>query len=385
MKEKFKPVNFYEKIIANIDYDWKVIVIAKENKEEDALKLIRQLGMLSIVGDNFDVSKLNLISGFAATIFGDKLMMLAHSECISAIWHIDEDIYNLYVRIIKSLEDIILETLEPVVINISLSPPEHLIPMEYLPDEPIHIATKKAAQNNKIIVFAAGNSGPKENTLNPWSLSPWVISVGATSKDGNHLAGFSSRGCDLDILNRPTVVAPGIDIITTHPPYIPKSKVLLDAEKRTGFYEKIKKEDWLNYTVVSGTSIAAPHVSRISLLIIHYLLTCVEEYKKVKGTLPKTIAQIYTHDQTSKLDERVTSKRIAGYYKDTNKVRTVVYSLNEPFPLTIKQILMDMAIAMVNYKPHEVGSGFVNMDIATQYFSKFGQPDPDFFVYKVIE
>ncbi len=385
MKEKFNPYDFHEKILENIDYDWKVIVIAKENKEE-ALKLIRQLGMLSLVGDDFNVSILNLISGFAATIFGRNLLKLAQAECISAIWYVDEGIYKLYVRTIKSLEDLFNKLPhEPVVVSISLSPSEDLIPMPYNPEEPINIAIRIAAENNKIIVFAAGNFGPKENTLNPWSLAPWVFSVGAASKDGNLLARFSSRGCTSDIFNRPTVVAPGIDIITTHPPDTPKNKIQLEAEKRIGFYEKVKKEDWPSYTVVSGTSIATPHVSRIVGLIMHYLLNMLDEYKKDKGTMPRSFAQIYTHDQTMKFDERVTSQRLVGNYKDFGNVRIVKYPLGEPFPLIIKQILMDMAIGIANYKPHEVGAGFINIEIATHYFGKYGEPNPELFIYKVIE
>ena len=86
------------------------------------------------------------------------------------------------------------------------------------PDDPINIATKMAYDRNIIVVFAAGNSGPGKDTLNPYAKAPWVIGVAAGTKEGG-LAGFSSRGtpraerlADSDPNNdydAPTITAPG--------------------------------------------------------------------------------------------------------------------------------------------------------------------------------
>jgi serine protease AprX len=89
---------------------------------------------------------------------------------------------------------------------------------EFDPDNPINVASHEAYANNIIVLFAAGNSGPGPDTHNPYAKAPWVISVGAGTKEGG-LAAFSSRGLraeerlgDNDPNNdsdAPTIVAPG--------------------------------------------------------------------------------------------------------------------------------------------------------------------------------
>jgi serine protease AprX len=86
------------------------------------------------------------------------------------------------------------------------------------PDDPINIASKKAYDANIIVCFAAGNAGPGPDTDNPYAKAPWVIGVGAGTKEGG-LGSFSSRGipkeerlADNDPNNdfdAPTIVAPG--------------------------------------------------------------------------------------------------------------------------------------------------------------------------------
>ena len=86
------------------------------------------------------------------------------------------------------------------------------------PDDPINIASRRAYDANIIVCFAAGNAGPGPDTDNPYAKAPWVIGVGAGTKEGG-LAKFSSRGipreerlADSDPNNdfdAPTIVAPG--------------------------------------------------------------------------------------------------------------------------------------------------------------------------------
>jgi serine protease AprX len=74
------------------------------------------------------------------------------------------------------------------------------------PNDPINIASKSAHDNNIVVVFAAGNSGPGKNTMNPYATPSWVIGVAAGTKEGG-LASFSSRGLPGGVT--PTITAPG--------------------------------------------------------------------------------------------------------------------------------------------------------------------------------
>ncbi len=95
------------------------------------------------------------------------------------------------------------------------------------PTDPVSIATYELYKRGIVSVFAAGNDGPGEDTHNPYAQAPWVISVGASEKDAV-LTGFSSRGKRGETgtftmpdgkawtyVNEPTIVAPGVDIVST--------------------------------------------------------------------------------------------------------------------------------------------------------------------------
>src|SRR6188768_1332632 len=63
---------------------------------------------------------------------------------------------------------------------------------QFDPNEPVHVITKAVTDMGVTVVFAAGNSGTDEMSLNPFSEAPWVISVGAGTVDTRKLASFSS-------------------------------------------------------------------------------------------------------------------------------------------------------------------------------------------------
>ncbi|HEU4456581.1 MAG TPA: S8 family serine peptidase, partial [Longimicrobium sp.] len=102
---------------------------------------------------------------------------------------------------------------------------------EFVPEDPVNVATKELYKKGIAVVFAAGNSGPGENTLTSYSAAPWVISVAAGCKtvspdptnsasqcgDGRQsiLADFSSRGVPGSPIYHPDVTAPGVHIVST--------------------------------------------------------------------------------------------------------------------------------------------------------------------------
>jgi len=148
------------------------------------------------------------------------------------------------------------------------------------PQDPVSIASKRVHDRGITVVFAAGNDGPGENTLNPYSVAPWVIGVAATCsatdftaqrlhcQPGGMLADFSSRGIPGDALYHPTVAAPGVHIISTR---ASTGTVLnaLDANHDLDLTSTCELRILFApyYTCASGTSMATPHVTGVVALM----------------------------------------------------------------------------------------------------------------------
>ena len=156
------------------------------------------------------------------------------------------------------------------------------------PDEPINQATKAAHDAGITVVFAAGNEAT-EMAINPYSVAPWVISVGAGTLN-HERASFSSGGIEFDDstpgalpagdekhlaftgdrigLYHPAVTAPGDNIVSTGTTGV----VVTSLPGGTAS--------------ASGTSMASPHVAGVAALLLQTRPTLTPD--EIKSVLQAT-------------------------------------------------------------------------------------------------
>lgn len=131
------------------------------------------------------------------------------------------------------------------VLNLSLGTPTS---NSYKKD-PLSLASAEAVRSGITVVVAAGNSGPTRKTILSPANTPSVISVGAVDDNktvevrDDSIASFSSRGPTVDGLNKPDVVAPGVDITS------------------------LSNNSNSSYATFSGTSMASPVVAGACALL----------------------------------------------------------------------------------------------------------------------
>jgi len=127
--------------------------------------------------------------------------------------------------------------------------------------DPLAAAVEAVWKKGIVVIAAAGNSGPKQNTIATPGISPVILTVGAVDdrrtvdyKD-DVIANFSSRGPVNGRHIKPDLVAPGVNIIAAK----------ADKEYTGGLRPQNMKDP---YTQMSGTSVATPLVSGAAALLL---------------------------------------------------------------------------------------------------------------------
>uniref|UniRef100_A0A7J3ZAF9 Peptidase S8/S53 domain-containing protein n=1 Tax=Ignisphaera aggregans TaxID=334771 RepID=A0A7J3ZAF9_9CREN len=147
---------------------------------------------------------------------------------------------------------------EADILSLSLGTPERTDGTD-----PLSLACDKAVELGRVVVVAAGNWGPDYFTIGTPAAARKVITVGASDKY-DLLAWFSSRGPTVDFRIKPDIVAPGVSIWAalargSHLEYLAnQSQVPATDVDGDGRYD---------YVALSGTSMAAPHVSGVAALL----------------------------------------------------------------------------------------------------------------------
>lgn len=360
-----------------------VIVLSSGTTDSAAFETALRKNTVPAFPGDIEQARLPLINGYAVKANVKGMEGLGQLQSVAAVWVIPDPLFAHYVRVIKGIDYVVRTVPDPMAINISLGPPAGMLPMPYREQEPISLAIRKAAGAGKLVIMPAGNDGPGNDTLNPWCLSPWAVCVGAATADGSKLWEKSSRGRPGDPVYRPSVVAPGVDILTTHPPQIPKTPEQLAAEKRIGFDQQVPADKRDLFTVVSGSSFATSHVSDAAAQVFFFLANARDDFI-AKGDKDPKAAVIYTHRLLKGRDALVRTHRLIGEVKDFESNFLAIYPAR-PDPLVVKQILLDAASPMAGYGEHEIGSGFLHQDTINQLFGQYGLVKPKILPVKSVE
>ncbi|MGG3469384.1 S8 family serine peptidase [Neobacillus pocheonensis] len=219
---------------------------------------------------------------------------------------------------------------------------------DFDPNDPINLASKAAYDHGITVLFAAGNEGPGENTHNPYAKAPWVISVAAGEKDGS-LADFSSRGTkgvggtfELDgrtwtWRDEPSVTAPGVDIISTRA-LGPVSSLAATDDAAT-----IEPAYLPYYTVMSGTSMATPHVAGIVALLL-----------EAKPTLTPDEIKKVLQDTSTNMPGYETWEVGSGYVNAYAALDAVLFGSTYGKTVNANQTFNSNAVASVERSPFQV-------------------------------
>jgi hypothetical protein len=374
------PPDKVEKLRAQLDQTYPFIVRFSDDADIATERA-------AVVQTASKVDDLDIINGVAVFLQVSRAFELAKRPGIRQVWYLNPELAPIYVRTIRALDHNVKTLPLPTVANISLGPPVEFWSEQPYADEPMHAATRAAAEAGLIPVIAIGNNPRAESPdnsngiINPWSWPTWVICVGAYDGKINKAASFSVRGDPDRPETWPDVIAQGVDVIGPFPTHLQKSAQRKKYDEgNDSFRAIVPREKWDLYTLESGTSQAAAHVTGASAQVIHFLKGLIAEVG-ARHTNRPILSLTIPPDRLSKYDDVV--PRLTGTATPQADGSVLYeYKLDEPWKM-LKQLLIDTATPISGANPHEIGAGLVDPAYVQQLFGKYGLVDIKIYSSKV--
>ena len=198
---------------------------------------------------------------------------------------------------------------------------------------------------NVNVVFSAGNSGAGNGTLNPYAVAPWVVSVGATDEKGN-LASFSSRGIFGNAIQNPSVVAPGVNVVSLRSPGTQTGTLGVASADP----QRLNASELPFYTTASGTSFSAPQVAGTIAMMLEANPNLTP--KQIKDILQRSatpLPQNYRHEVGAGLLNAYAAVLEAGFpTRKTGLFRSVLENKTVEFSTAVAQSFNQTAFPGTN-------------------------------------
>lgn len=243
------------------------------------------------------------------------------------------------------------------VLNLSLGPRGG----EFDPEDPLQVATCCAHDRGVPVVVAAGNGGPADGTLQVLAQAPWTIVVGACDLRGERLLDSSSRGFPDG--RGPTVVSAGDPEVV----YIDPARPQAGFKPGTSFANSSVSHlvVWIKkcLEIISGDIRDAqqgtwsPESRPVCLAVFGIADTGVDP--RAPDPLPPEVQSLLQAGEESIGLPRDERRREWLSRWLTEVGRWGVTLTTEPSPALIERALRIMARPMPDYRPHEVGAGYV--------------------------
>jgi hypothetical protein len=240
------------------------------------------------------------------------------------------------------------------VINLSLQPPLTAASEWPWSDlDPINVATRWLA-SRQLCVFASGNQSerrPGREHTSAWAEAPWVLSVGATGdQDGTQLADYSNTGTADQAGSGPDVVAWGASA--------------LDNAK-------------------TGTSYAAPRVSGVAAVLASVIEQIRHQMQVASGEPAEGIPLVglgWIDKDYRGIEETAARTAIPalpamaidseGLHRALAACTTSGIALEiTSTPQRLRRMVIAAARPLPNYKPYEVGAGFISTDVVLAWLA----------------